>query len=219
MMKRSYILSIIILVLSSIFALKLEVRSDVIVQEKRLDLLPRTIGEYHARDISISDSVVRELDTDVYIFRDYMSPDGESITLYVGYYGTMKGGRSEHTPEGCYPGSGWAILKEEKSELLVPYKGAGRKIVLNRLLVSKGDTKQVVYHWYQSDRDKVISTGIQMNINRFLSRLLYNRNDGAFVRVSSAVTNDQERTRYLLDRFIRSIYPLIAEYWPREKDA
>jgi len=218
-MKKSYLISFIVIAVSLILLFKLEIGSNVIVADKRLDQFPRTIGKYQSFDISLESNVIRILDTDAYIFRNYVSPEGNIMTLYIGYYGTKKGGRSEHSPGGCYPGAGWAITKEEKMELMVGSGNASRRAVLNRLYVSKTGSNEIVYHWYQSNRDKIIASGIQLNINRFISRLRYNRNDGAFIRVSSEVNGDPMQARERIERFIRLIYPLIIEYWPCEKEA
>lgn len=217
-MKKSYLISFIIITASLVLLNRLEIGSNVIVVDKRLDKFPRTIGEYQSIDIPLESDVIRILDTDVFIFRRYISQGGNTITFYIGFYGTKKGGRSDHSPRGCYPGAGWAIAKEEKVELIVRSGDSSRRVFLNMLYVSKGSMKEIVYHWYQTDRQKIISSGVKMNINKFMSRLMYNRNDGAFVRVSSEVNGNPELTRKRLEQFIRDIYPLIIEYWPHEKD-
>ncbi len=218
-MKISYLISLIIISGSLMFFIRFETGSNVIVIEKRLDQFPRTIGKYRSVDIPMESNVVRILDTDVFIFRNYISPGEETITLYIGYYGTKKGGRSDHGPRGCYPGAGWAISKEEKVELdITGLDNIPGRVVLNRIEVSKAGKYEIVYHWYQANRNKIISSGLQLNLNRFISRLRYNRNDGAFIRVSSEVNGDPQKVVEKLERFIRDIYPMIIEYWPNEKD-
>lgn len=219
MMRRSYLISGIVLVAALVLILSLEVGSNVIVVEKRLDQFPRTIGKYKSFDISMESNVIKVLNTDAYIFRNYVSPEGEVVNLYIGYYGTQKGGRSDHTPQGCYPGAGWAIVREEKVELAMGSGHTSHRVVLNRLDVSNAGMNEIVYHWYQTNRDKIIASGIQLNLNRFMSRLMYNRNDGAFIRVSIDVYGDPGQSKERVEHFIRAIYPLIIEYWPRERSA
>ena len=50
-----------------------------------------------------------ELRADFNLQRAYTGPAGSLIWLYLGYYGTDRGGRPEHTPRGCYTGAGWGI--------------------------------------------------------------------------------------------------------------
>lgn len=217
--KKSYLTSVAIILSALILLFILEIGTDVMVVHKRLDKFPRQIGVYDSVDISMESTVIQELDTDDYLFRRYIAPEGDSLTLYIGYYGTRKGGRSDHNPQGCYPGSGWAIIGQEMVELAVKHSDPSHRIMLNRMDVSKSGAKEIVYYWYQVNRDKVMSSGIHLNINKFLSRLIYRRSDGAFVRVSAETNGDPERVKATIEQFIYDVYPLIVDYWPLEKDS
>ncbi len=74
----------------------------------------------------------------------------------------------------------------------------GKSVVLNILVVKKNDDKQLIYHWYQSDKNKVMISGVQQNLHRLVNRLLLNRDDGAFVRVSTDINDDQVKAREIL---------------------
>ena len=218
MKKSSFWISCLCLVITFIIVQKMQVGTNVIVVEKNLDKFPYSIGEYKASDISLEDSVVKILDTDAYIFRNYSKNTCKPITLYIGYYGTKKGGRSTHTPAGCYPGSGWGIIKEQKVSVPIILDGKHQSLQLNMMLVSKGDSRQLVYYWHQTNKDQVLTTGIQKNLNRFRNRLLYNRNDGAFIRTSSEIDQDISKTKAELEAYIQDVFPLIIQYWPEEKE-
>jgi len=191
---------------------------NVEVIEKNLDKLPYRIGNYIGMDMKMEDGVVKELDTDVYIFRRYVKEQDEEITLYIGYYGTRKGGRTGHNPNACYPGGGWAIIDESRAKVPVLFDGKDRMITVNLLKVKKGNITQLVCHWYQSSGDKVLSSGIGQNLQRFKTKILYNRDDGAFIRVSAPVTQSLSYSKNRLDSFIKKLYPLIVKYWPEENE-
>lgn len=218
MKKSSFLISCLCLIITFIIIQNIQVGTNVIVVEKNLDNFPYSIGEYVGSDIPVEDSVIRVLDTDAYIFRNYSRNAGQPITLYIGYYGTKKGGRSTHTPAGCYPGSGWGIIREQRVSVPITLDGRQRAIELNMMLVSKGDARQLVYYWNQTNKDQVLTTGIQKNLNRFKNRLLYNRNDGAFIRVSQEINQDISRNKSDLEEYIREIFPIIVKYWPEEKE-
>ncbi len=207
------------LCLLSTFAIVMRIGSTekVEVVEKRIDTFPYTVGGFQGKDIEMSQGIVDELNTDAHIFRRYLAISGDAITLYIGYYGTRKGGRSKHIPLSCYPGSGWSILESRTSEFDLLINGQERRERLNFLRVKKGTEEELVYYWNQVMGDKILSSGIQMNYYRFLNKILYNRNDGSFVRVSiplsTTISND---SRKLLS-FVREIYPIIVELWPVEK--
>ncbi len=215
---KSFIIAFLLIMFTYGVVHNLHLGTDVVVVNKNLNRLPYTINDFQGIDISLDENIVKILDTDVYLFRNYVSQGGAPITLYIGYYGTKKGGRSDHIPEGCYPGSGWSILAEGRTRIVIPGERWSRTVVLNTLEVKKDDATELVYHWYQSERDKVILSGLQQNMHRFMSRLMSNRDDGAFVRVSMNNHGDKARTRDDMERFIRELFPLIAEYWPQEEE-
>ena len=103
MSKKSFWISLLLMVATLAVVQKMHTGTDVVVLKKNLDKLPYTINGMQGVDIPMDTAVVEELDTDVYLFRNYMSKDDRVINVYIGYYGTQKGGRSNHSPEGCYP--------------------------------------------------------------------------------------------------------------------
>lgn len=216
--KFSFFISCLVL-LGAIFIVNfLLLRPEVIVVDKGFDRLPVIIEGVFGEDIKMTDKVVRELDTDASVFRNYFGKN--NIVLYIGYYGTKKGGRTGHNPNACYPSSGFAILDEKKVALPVKFLDENKTTVeLTRLLITKDNEKQIVYHWYQSSRNQILSNGIEQNIHRFKMLLLHNRNDGAFVRVSATVKESIPATENNLIPFIGKVIPLIEQHWPIEKDA
>jgi EpsI family protein len=218
MAKKTFWISLLLMVMTIAIVQKMHIGKDIIVWKKNLDKLPYTIGRMSGVDIPLEESVIKELDPDVYVYRNYTSTDGRIINVYIGYYGTQKGGRSAHNPEGCYPGAGWSILGESMTYVPVKLGGVKRNMTLNTLQVKRGDVNQLVYHWYQTERDTVIVNGVQQNINRFKNRLLNNRDDGAFIRISEDNGDSEGKTKKDIEEFIRQLFPLVAQYWPQEKE-
>jgi len=218
MSKRDFFISLILLAATLITVRTMHVGTDVVVVKKNLDRIPYTLDGMHGIDIPLEESIIRELDPDVVVYRNYISENRKPITIYIGYYGTRKGGRSTHTPEGCYPGAGWAILKEQKVTMPIDSR-VGEVVTLNCLWVNRGNERQLVYHWYQSDKSKIIATGMQQNLNRFKRRLFHNRDDGAFIRVSQEIQGDDAQTKGQIEQFIKQLYPLLIKFWPEETEA
>ncbi len=192
--------------------------SNVIVYRKKLDKFPAEVERFSSTNIVLQDSIVRELDPDIYVFREYQDQNGNSVTLYIGYYGTQKGGRTGHNPAGCYPGNGWAILSNDKFTIDIPLDGKANKLTFNRMRVKKNNAKQLVYYWYHYNGGVVITSGLSQNIHRFKNKLLYNRNEGAFIRVSTSYSQNLGDKTKLLNKFLKRIFPLIVEYWPEERE-
>jgi EpsI family protein len=217
MRKISFWVSLLLMIATFAIVKTMHIGTDVVVWKKNINKIPYTIGGIQGVDIPLEGAVIKELDTDAFIFRNYISREGSVINLYVGYYGTRKGGRSAHNPEGCYPGAGWAIINESNVTLTIEH-GGKENIPLNTLLVNKGNVKEIVYHWYQTEGGIVTVNGIQQNLNRFKSRLMHNRDDGAFIRVSKDLNNNYLETKEDIENFIRQLFPLLIKYWPEEKE-
>ena len=177
---RAYLLSFILMLATLLAILLIAQRGVPMVTRTNLEHLPMQIGAYSATVDSFPDSVYEVLDADFHLYRHYRDPQGNVISLYIGYYGTAKGGRTGHNPYACLPGAGWGITQTDTITLT----DGKRNVGVNALVAQKGNVYETVLHWYQSDKDKVLPNGLQQNIQRLVSRIMHNRNDGAFVRLS-----------------------------------
>jgi len=215
MSNKSFYISLILLLATITVVFLISRRGEPVVVATNLENLPMEISGFKATEDFFSEVVYKELNADKHVYRHYRSEDGRQVDLYIGYYGTAKGGRTGHNPYACLPGAGWGIIDRDKIKLKADYHPNG--VEVNYILSQKGTAYEVVLHWYQSDRDKILATGIQQNIQRFLGRVLYNRNDGAFVRVS-AFTNQEhiEETKKLTKFYAEKILALLPNYWPVE---
>jgi EpsI family protein len=212
--RHSRTISFALLIMTLLGVYTVALRPRVIVAETRFDTLDRNIGSLVGTDLRFDESVYDVLNADANLLRAYRSSEGDGLWLYIGYYGTAKGGRASHLPQFCYTGQGWSI---EKWDLLdLDPSGEAR---INRMLVKQGARRQLVYFWFQSE-STIMATGLEQNWYKFQHRLLYNRNDGAFVRISldvpkgqDALIEEQART------FSLAVMPMIASRWPIEKPA
>jgi EpsI family protein len=174
------------------------------------------IDGYTAVEDRFSQAVYDELNADKHVYRHYQNRNGDRIDLYIGYYGTAKGGRTPHNPYACLTGAGWGIVKTDQVTLEAPYTGGG--VLVNSILAQKGDTYENVLNWYQSSGTKVLNSGVKQNIQRFVGRVFHNRNDGAFVRVSAFSTKeDIKKTNRKITNFAEKILALLPEFWPEER--
>jgi EpsI family protein len=215
MSNRSFLTSAGVLLAAGAAIFLISQRSVPEVVATNLENLPMNIAGFQAQEDYFAPSVYRALNADKHVYRHY-SNNGRQVDLYIGYYGTAKGGRTAHNPYGCLPGAGWAILEDRTLRIKADgYKGGA---VVNYLLSRKGPVYQVVLHWYQSDGDKILTSGIQMNIRRFLGRMLLNKNDGAFVRVSATTDAAHiEKAQQLVRFFAGEVLSLLPHYWPEEQ--
>ncbi len=216
MLNKSFAFSIFILVIAIGSVAAISTRGEPTVVATNLENLPMVIDGYKAVEDFFAQAVYDELNADWHVYRHYRKPDINQVDLYIGYYGTAKGGRTPHNPYGCLPGAGWGVVKTNRITIQVPYHKNG--VDVNYVLAQKGEMFETVLHWYQSAGTKVLDSGFQQNIQRFLGRVLQNKNDGAFVRVSTLVAESEiTGANKQIKKFAEDVLNLLPEYWPEER--
>jgi EpsI family protein len=194
----------------------LSIRPKPVIARTNLEYLPREIAEYKGVDDTFPEAVNRELNADKQLYRHYRSGDGSQIDLYIGYYGTAKGGRTGHNPYACLPGAGWAIVDSRKIGIRQPNKTSDTE--LNYVQARRDGVNTVMVHWYQAAGATVLSTGMQQNIERFWGRLIRNRNDGAVIQITTQVPDEcVDDARRRAQNFAELVLQLLPGYWPVEK--
>ncbi len=243
--RHPFLISVVLLVIAGAVAFPIAWGSDVVVARVNLDHLPRRILGLDGRDDRFDESVYRVLNADYHLLREYRGGAHPAVWLYIGYYGTAKGGRPSHVPQACYTGQGFSIVEWTKVPVLspepsrpvpsrvegraspegtrrarpepsrlVPSQVAGR---VNKMHVKRGNEHQLILFWYQS-KGRVLADGIEQNLHRLKNRLVYNRDDGAFVRLSTSMSPDNEAEALtLLQDFAGELLRLLPAYWPEER--
>ncbi|MBS0014748.1 MAG: EpsI family protein [Desulfobacterales bacterium] len=216
MENKSFLITILILLLAGLAAAAVASRKAPEVVETNLENIPMQIGDYGGTNDVFEQSVYDELNADKHVYRHYQSSDDRVVHLYIGYYGTAKGGRTGHNPYACLPGAGWGIVRDQKVQVNVDYSDGQDRI--NYTVTRKGDTYNVLLHWYQSSQTAILDSGFERNAHRFVSRIMKNRNDGAFVQVSTQVKEDNiDRAFRNVKSFAEKLLVLLPQYWPLER--
>lgn len=193
----------------------LQLRPELRVDATALASLPLEIEGWRGRDIPLDNRIVKVLNAEFNLQREYVHVTQEILWLYVGYYGTERGGRPEHTPRGCYTGAGWAISGSRT--LAVGHEGPLR---VNEFIVERDGQKRIVHFWFRSHRSTGILGGVDQNLDRLFGQLFDGRADGALIRLSAPLDEGQlVETRGRLLAFAAALDPLLAERWPVETPA
>jgi EpsI family protein len=119
------------------------------------------------------------------------------VGLYIGYHATQireegggSGENSIHPPAHCLPGSGWDIIGLQTVDVDIPGLPQ-RPTRVRRLQIAKGDERQLVYYWYQSN-GRVIADDWKKIVYVGLDRALRGRTDGALVRFTMPIRRGDE---------------------------
>lgn len=190
----------------------LQLRPALDVDASALAQLPLRVAGWTGTDVPLEAAVEKELQAQVNLQRVYRHGTGDVLWLYLGYYGTERGGRPEHTPRGCYTGAGWHIEAQQRLEA-----GGGSPLRVNEFRVRRNADQLLVHFWYHSHRRTGMVGGLDQNLDRLLGRVLEGRADGALVRVSAPLRGDDEvAVRSQLLSFAVELDPLLSEHWPSE---
>jgi EpsI family protein len=179
---------------------------------------PMQLGDWRCpRQEVMTDDVLANLGVTDYLICDYGRRDHPArVGVYVGYHqsqvrkeGGGAGGGQIHPPSHCLPGSGWDIIASQKVPVSLPGLPQDGALV-NRLVIAKGDARQLVYYWYQ-ERGRVIADDWAKIVWLFWDRARLQRTDGALVRFTVPIERDGEDGA---DRVFQELAPLVTAQLP-----
>ncbi len=186
---------------------------EAVPLRKSLESFPSAVGEWQVRDAaSLDPEIINLLKVDDYVLQRYADRAGRGLWLYIAYWATQrKGGAQIHSPQNCLPGSGWEPI--EASKLLIPLPTPAAPLTVNRYLIQKEGTRQVVLYWYHS-QGKDVAGEIRAKVEMVRNALVNNRTDGALIRISSPVQGSVPETTGRLIQYVQALYPILGEYLP-----
>lgn len=153
-------------------------------------------------------------ENDILRLSDYLLADLSDgvnrINVYFGYTESQRRGFVPHSPKACIPGGGWEISDADIRELSA---ADGRRFAVTRLLISRGEDRQIVYYWFRQ-RGRDLSNEYTMKLALLYDAIRINRTDGAIVRFSMPVKGSVEKSDAILKSFIGLAYPKLPEYIP-----
>src|SRR5262245_53698953 len=217
------------LVLTVLFAscagfLELRAGADTIPARLPLIGLPYAIGDWQGRPGPALDRrVLALLGADDYTTRIYSDRLGHRAGLYIGYHATQRQGDSIHSPMNCLPGAGWQPMLTERLALDAavtspPDPARSTPTVVNKVLIQKGEDRQLVLYWYQS-HGRIVAGEYAAKVLLFVDAMRTGRTDAALVRITVPI--DPQSSRGALDAehsavsFAGALMPLLPRHLPQ----
>lgn len=194
--------------------------AEVIPPRDHFSEFPMQLGEWRCAGREKMDpSVENNLGVTDYLLCTYAKGE-DAVGVYVGYHESQVrrqggGGRETviHPPKHCLPGSGWDIVGLEKATLDIEGLPV-RPATVNRLVIAKGEQRQLVYYWYQS-RGRVIADDWKKIVNLFWDRASRERTDGALVRLTVPIVPGRERHAHAAFQELSALLlPRLPRYLP-----
>ena len=157
--------------------------------------------------------VIEMLGVDDYIDYSYTDKNGNRVSLYVGFYESVGGGKGYHSPKNCLPGGGWGI-DSTKAVQIASQNRPGSPVTVAEMVIREGSEYQVVLYWFQN-RGRIIASEYWEKIYLVLDALLKKRRDGSFVRLMAyAPEGDIKKTEAVLKSFAELSMVELDKYLP-----
>ncbi len=184
------VLTVFIMVLSAGVMINwLDQRGEVAMERRSLSRFPiyldgTTMTGIESRFPEATEKVLGASD---YVMRDYRSPAGQKLNLYIGYYRSQRTGTTYHSPRNCLPGTGWEMKELDPVEITT---ADGGTFTANKYMVKRGDYRGLMIYWYQG-RGRTNSSEYWDKLGTIADSVLKNRSDGAMVRIMTQVGSDE----------------------------
>jgi len=162
---------------------------------------PLTMGEWSCGEREFMDAKAEHnLGVTDYLICQFVNPEYQAgVHVYLGYHASQvreegggAGENSIHPPAHCLPGSGWDIIANQTVPLVFP-ELPGEAPTAKRLIIARGEARQLVYYWYQS-RGRVISQDWKKILYVGLDRALRGRTDGSLIRFTVPIVRGDTAT-------------------------
>lgn len=155
------------------------------VQRSSFAMFPMQLGNWRQQgsEQRLTPDIAKALGADDYrqvtMMRDAATP---TVGLFMAFYHDQsKGG--VHSPEICLPSSGWEIAKLERVDI-APRLGVEGKFPLNRAIIQKGETRMMVYYWFQQG-DRRVAWDVAAKFYLLADGIRTGQTDGGIVRLTT----------------------------------
>jgi EpsI family protein len=182
------------------------------VERKNLSEFPENIGSYQkiGPDQILDDATLSVLRASDYLLRDFQKPNGQMVTLYVGYYATQSNGATYHSPLNCLPGSGWVLSEPGKANITLP---DGTTFVANKYVIQNGDYKSLMVYWYQG-RGRSVANEYWGKVYTVLDSVRLRRSNGAMVRVTVPIGGSESVAEQAAIEFANAASQVMPQFVP-----
>ncbi len=203
------IVGISIVILASLSTFTIKHRDEVIPERAYFSSFPLEINGWKGRTYEFENGENQILQLKDYLLVNYNKAN-TNINVYAGYTDSQRSGSVPHSPKACIPGGGWEISNTKLHEVIINDQ---KSIKVTRMLISKGESRQLVYYWFHQ-RGRDLSNEFSMKFALLYDAIKMNRTDGAIVRFTVPVYKSELESDRALAEFIQQSYPLLPRYIP-----
>jgi EpsI family protein len=204
-----------VLIVATAVFLRARTHGEVFPPRLTLQSFPRQIENWTGNDITIDTDTLRVLGPGDFLLRVYTDPEQHLpyVDLFIAYFPSQSTNDTMHSPKNCLPGAGWAPIESSRITLQVP---GHAPFPVNRYVIAKGDSKQVVLYWYWA-HDRGVASEYWAKYYLVADSIRMNRSDGSLVRVTTPLLpgENPDVAQQRLLPFVSAIVPKLQTYIPR----
>jgi exosortase D (VPLPA-CTERM-specific) len=185
------------------------------VERLPFKLFPRNLDGWSGSAQQLDPTTERVLAADDYITITYYSPNSPNyVNFFSAYYTNQTDGSGIHSPEVCLPVGGWEVFSIEPREVDMTGTIYGH-FLLNRAVIQKGLSKQIVYYWFEQ-RGQRMTSDFWAKISVVWDSVTRGRTDGALVRFNTAIEDGETEAEAeaRLQDFMRLSLPRLPQFIP-----
>jgi EpsI family protein len=188
-------------------------RGESPADHRALDGFPADVNGWRMVQQGVMEQEIKDvLRADDYLTRDYATGPGKLANLFVAFFKSERTGQTPHSPKNCLPGAGWVWTVSDTIPVTIASRPA--PIVINRYIVSKGESHAVVLYWYQS-RDRVVASEYKAVAFVAWDAFRHNRSDTSLVRVLVPYqTGHEEQATGTGVDFIQAFFSTLRQFFP-----
>lgn len=208
---KSYLLLATVAVFGFANLYLLSVKQEHIPQRNAFSQFPLSLAGRDLYPNELDEQFIEILQPDDYFIGDYVAENSAPVNLYMAYYAVQKNGSLIHSPSQCIPAGGWHIQRDELLTL-APFGMRGHA---RRAIISKDDTRLLVYYWVHQQGDNYASDR-EVYFSLIRRSILHGRTDGTLVRLITPIVDDNiETAEKRLEQFIGGFTQVIPTFLPQ----
>lgn len=193
--------------------------SGVDLQREPLFLFPTTIGGWDAgAPEKLEPNIEAVLKADDYLLVGYSSAEQPtSVNLFIAWYRKQTEGSGIHSPEVCVPAGGWEMSEIEVETVAVQLSSGTETLVpVNRAIIRKGLSKQLVYYWFEQRGRRLTSDYLSKAVT-VVDAMTIGRTDGGLVRLVTPIASGENESDAdgRLKSFMSEVLPILPQFVPQ----
>jgi len=191
--------------------LYLKPEPEAAIKSVRLsEVLSNIKGWEYRGFIPFENKIIDALALDDYVNLKY-SNGNDNVSLYIGYYLSVKKVGAAHDPMVCFPGQGWVLSNKTTGKLQLNPE-IETSISYSMMTGRLGQQKELLVYWFQAYNLTMPDTFTQ-KLSLFWKKILNQGEDNAFVRITVPIGDRPvEEYKEVAFSFIRAFYPTFLDY-------